>query len=50
MLNGGIMSIAAAASPIQPEPRLPRQTAVVIGDSAGIGLETAFNIGARNSF
>jgi NADP-dependent 3-hydroxy acid dehydrogenase YdfG len=41
MLNGGIMSIAAAASPIQPEPGLLGQTLVVIGGSAGIGLETA---------
>jgi NAD(P)-dependent dehydrogenase (short-subunit alcohol dehydrogenase family) len=40
MLNGGIMSIAAA-SPIQPEPGLLGQTVVVIGGSAGIGLETA---------
>jgi hypothetical protein len=31
------MSIAASASPIQAEPRLARQTVVVIGGSAGIG-------------
>jgi NAD(P)-dependent dehydrogenase (short-subunit alcohol dehydrogenase family) len=41
MLNGGIMSIATGASPIQPEPQLAGQTVVVIGGSAGIGLETA---------
>ena len=35
------MSIATGASPIQPEPRLLGQTVVVIGGSAGIGLETA---------
>ena len=35
------MSIAAGTSPIQPEPGLLRQTVVVIGGSAGIGLETA---------
>jgi NAD(P)-dependent dehydrogenase (short-subunit alcohol dehydrogenase family) len=41
MLNGGIMSIATGASPIQPEPALLGQIVVVIGGSAGIGLETA---------
>jgi NAD(P)-dependent dehydrogenase (short-subunit alcohol dehydrogenase family) len=41
MLNGGIMNIAIGASPIQPEPQLAGQTVVVIGGSAGIGLETA---------
>src|SRR5271168_3245393 len=41
MLNGGIMSIATGASPIQPKPHLAGQTVVVIGGSAGIGLETA---------
>src|ERR1700719_1959289 len=41
MLNGGIMSIATGASPIQPEPKLAGQTVVVIGGSAGIGLETS---------
>ncbi len=35
------MSTAATASPIQPEPDLLGQTLVVIGGSAGIGLETA---------
>jgi len=35
------MSIAAGTSPIQPEPGLLGQTVVVIGGSAGIGLETA---------
>jgi NAD(P)-dependent dehydrogenase (short-subunit alcohol dehydrogenase family) len=37
----GIMSIATGASPIQPEPGLLGQTVVVIGGSAGIGLERA---------
>jgi NAD(P)-dependent dehydrogenase (short-subunit alcohol dehydrogenase family) len=35
------MSIATGATPIQPEPTLLGQTVVVIGGSAGIGLETA---------
>ena len=35
------MSIATVTSPIQPEPQLAGQTVVVIGGSAGIGLETA---------
>src|ERR1700693_1853289 len=35
------MSIATGASPIQLEPGLLGQTVVVIGGSAGIGLETA---------
>jgi hypothetical protein len=35
------MSIATGASPIQREPGLLGQTVVVIGGSAGIGLETA---------
>ena len=35
------MSIATGTSPIQPEPKLAGQTVVVIGGSAGIGLETA---------
>jgi NAD(P)-dependent dehydrogenase (short-subunit alcohol dehydrogenase family) len=35
------MTIAIGASPIQPEPGLLGQTVVVIGGSAGIGLETA---------
>src|SRR5262245_10086862 len=35
------MSIATTASPIPREPELVGQTVVVIGGSAGIGLETA---------
>jgi NADP-dependent 3-hydroxy acid dehydrogenase YdfG len=35
------MSIATGVSPIYPEPQLAGQTVVVIGGSAGIGLETA---------
>jgi NAD(P)-dependent dehydrogenase (short-subunit alcohol dehydrogenase family) len=35
------MSIATVASPIQPQPQLAGQTVVVIGGTAGIGLETA---------
>ena len=35
------MSTATTASPIQREPELLGQTVVVIGGSAGIGLETA---------
>ena len=35
------MSIATGVSPVQPEPGLLGQTVVVIGGSAGIGLETA---------
>ena len=35
------MSVATGTSPIQPEPGLLGQTVVVIGGSAGIGLETA---------
>ncbi len=35
------MTTAAAVSPAQREPGLPGQTVVVIGGSAGIGLETA---------
>lgn len=38
-LIGGITSTATAASPIQREPQLLGQTVVVIGGSAGIGLE-----------
>jgi NAD(P)-dependent dehydrogenase (short-subunit alcohol dehydrogenase family) len=41
MLIGGIMSTAPAPYPIQPEPALLGQTVVVIGGTAGIGLETA---------
>jgi NAD(P)-dependent dehydrogenase (short-subunit alcohol dehydrogenase family) len=40
-LIGGIMSTAITASHIQREPELLGQTVVVIGGSAGIGLETA---------
>jgi NAD(P)-dependent dehydrogenase (short-subunit alcohol dehydrogenase family) len=40
MLIGGIMSTAPTPSPIQREPALLGQTVVVIGGSAGIGLET----------
>jgi NAD(P)-dependent dehydrogenase (short-subunit alcohol dehydrogenase family) len=40
-LIGGIMSTATTASPMQSEPELFGQTVVVIGGSAGIGLETA---------
>ena len=35
------MSVATGTSPIRPEPALLGQTVVVIGGSAGIGLETA---------
>src|SRR5437588_10921517 len=35
------MSTATTASPVQREPELLGQTVVVIGGSAGIGLETA---------
>jgi short-subunit dehydrogenase len=35
------MSTTTTASPIQREPELLGQTVVVIGGSAGIGLETA---------
>jgi NAD(P)-dependent dehydrogenase (short-subunit alcohol dehydrogenase family) len=35
------MTTAAAVSPAQRDPELPGQTVVVIGGSAGIGLETA---------
>jgi NAD(P)-dependent dehydrogenase (short-subunit alcohol dehydrogenase family) len=38
---GGIMSPAGTTSPSHREPELLRQTVVVIGGSAGIGLETA---------
>src|SRR5277367_3571862 len=41
LLNGGNMSIATGTSPSRPEPGLLGQTVVVIGGSAGIGLETA---------
>jgi NAD(P)-dependent dehydrogenase (short-subunit alcohol dehydrogenase family) len=37
----GIMSTATGSSLLQPEPQLVGQTVVVIGASAGIGLETA---------
>jgi NADP-dependent 3-hydroxy acid dehydrogenase YdfG len=51
------MSIATVTSPIRPEPGLLGQPVVVIGGSAGIGLETArrahaegakLNLAARN--
>ena len=35
------MSTAHRSSPLRPEPQLLGQTVVVIGGSAGIGLETA---------
>src|ERR1700692_4952797 len=35
------MNIASGTSPMRPEPGLLEQTVVVIGGSAGIGLETA---------
>src|SRR5438093_4344484 len=38
---GGIMSTATTTAPVQREPELLGQTVVVIGGSAGIGLETA---------
>jgi NAD(P)-dependent dehydrogenase (short-subunit alcohol dehydrogenase family) len=38
---GGIMGTATTASPSQREPELLGQTVVVLGGSAGIGLETA---------
>src|SRR5207253_793526 len=41
LLIGGIMSTATTASSIPREPELLGQTVVVIGGSAGIGLETA---------
>jgi hypothetical protein len=41
LLIGGIMSNATTASPIRREPELLGQTVVVIGGSAGIGLEPA---------
>jgi len=41
MTNRGIMSAATTASPAQRAPELLGQTVVVIGGSAGIGLETA---------
>ena len=41
LLIGGLMSTATTASGMQREPDLLEQTVVVIGGSAGIGLETA---------
>ena len=41
LLIGGIMSTATTASPSPRGPELLGQTVVVIGGSAGIGLETA---------
>ena len=43
------MSIATGTSPIQPEPGLLGQTVVVIGGSAGIGLETARRASAEGA-
>ena len=40
-MNGDAMTTAATAAPAQREPELLGQTVVVIGGSAGIGLETA---------
>src|SRR5271170_3167277 len=40
-LLGGIMSTTTITSPIRREPELLGQTVIVIGGSAGIGLETA---------
>ena len=45
--NRGIVTTAAVAGPTQGAPRLPGQTVVVIGGSAGIGLETARRRGPR---
>src|SRR5437868_14680612 len=41
MLSGGIMTGAIGSVPILREPELLGQTVVIIGGSAGIGLETA---------
>jgi NAD(P)-dependent dehydrogenase (short-subunit alcohol dehydrogenase family) len=38
---GGVMSASASTIPARPGPELLRQTVVIIGGSAGIGLETA---------
>jgi NAD(P)-dependent dehydrogenase (short-subunit alcohol dehydrogenase family) len=43
------MSMATGTSPIQPEPGLLGQTVVVIGGSAGIGLETARRASAEGA-
>jgi hypothetical protein len=48
-LIGGIMSIAITTSHIQREPELLGQTVVVIGESAGIGLETARRASAERA-
>jgi NADP-dependent 3-hydroxy acid dehydrogenase YdfG len=48
-LTGGIMSTATTASHIQREPELLGQTVVVIGGSAGIGLETARRASAEGA-
>jgi NAD(P)-dependent dehydrogenase (short-subunit alcohol dehydrogenase family) len=48
-LIGGIMSAAITASHIQREPELLGQTVVVIGGSAGIGLETARRASAEGA-
>jgi len=44
------MSTASTASPIPREPELLGQTVVVIGASAGIGLETARHAENRTHF
>ena len=43
------MRIATGASPIQPEPGLLGQIVVVIGGSAGIGLETSWRARAEGA-
>jgi NAD(P)-dependent dehydrogenase (short-subunit alcohol dehydrogenase family) len=43
------MSMPTSASPIQPERKLAGQTVVVIGGTAGIGLETARLAGAEGA-
>src|SRR5215472_16552248 len=43
------MTTATAVSPLQREPELPGQTVVVIGGSAGIGLETARRASAEGA-
>jgi NAD(P)-dependent dehydrogenase (short-subunit alcohol dehydrogenase family) len=47
--DGGIMSMATGTSPIQPQPALLGQIVVVIGGSAGIGLETARQASAEGA-
>jgi short-subunit dehydrogenase involved in D-alanine esterification of teichoic acids len=48
-MSEGIMSTATTASPSQREPELLGQTIVVIGGSAGIGLETARRASAEGA-